>query len=133
MVAGCIYVADGLADLLVLSTLPNVQFTVGVDATSNEAFTLEAATNLNAPIPWTPLVTTNVPVMPFDFVDFDMKLTNKPRLLLIRPPLRKHFTPAEQIRHRVAADGIRLPRGHDDLNPPRGQTLCAEIGVEFHQ
>ena len=42
-------------------------------------FTLEAATHLNAPIPWTPLLTTNVATMPFDYVDFDVKLSEKPQ------------------------------------------------------
>ena len=67
------------AGLLVLPTLPNVQFTVRVNALLNETFTLEAATNLNFPIPWTPLVTPNVPAMPFDYVDFDVKLSEKPQ------------------------------------------------------
>ena len=79
VVAGRIYVADGAAGVLVLPTLPNVQFTVRVDATPGVPFTLEAATNLNTPISWTPLVTTNVPAMPFDFVDFDVKLSEKPQ------------------------------------------------------
>ena len=59
--------------------LLNVQFTVRVDATTNMHFTLEAATNLTAPITWTPLVTTNVPAMPFDYVDFDVKIAEKPQ------------------------------------------------------
>jgi hypothetical protein len=79
VVANRICVADGEAGLLVLPTVPNVQFTVRVDATPNAPFTLEAATNLNAPIPWTPLLTTNVPAMPFDYVDFDVKLSEKPQ------------------------------------------------------
>ena len=61
-----------------LPTLPNVQFTVRVDATPGVPFTLEAATSLLGPIAWTPLLTTNVPAMPFDFVDFDVKLSDKP-------------------------------------------------------
>ncbi len=79
VVAGRIYVADGEAGLLVLPTLRDFQFTVRVDATPGVPFTLEAATNLNTPIPWTPLFNTNVPAMPFDYVDFDVKLTNKPQ------------------------------------------------------
>ena len=71
--------ADYDAGLVVLPTLPNVQFTVRVDATPGVPFTLEAATNLLDPNPWTPLVTTNVPAMPFDFVDFDVKLSDKPQ------------------------------------------------------
>ena len=79
VVAGRIYVTEEQSGLLVLPTLPNVQFTVRVNATTNETFTLEAATNLNFPIPWTPLLTTNVPAMPFDYVDCDVKLSEKPQ------------------------------------------------------
>ena len=50
-----------------------------MNATTNQTFTLETATNLPSPIAWTPLVTTNVPVMPFDFVDFDVKRSEKPQ------------------------------------------------------
>ena len=75
------------AGLLVLPTLPNVQFTVRVDATPGVPFTLEAATSLNAPIPWTPLLTTNVPALPFDYVDFDVKLSEKPhKFYRVRQP-----------------------------------------------
>ena len=74
-----IYVADSFGGLLVLPTLPNVQFTVRVDAATNQPFTLEAATDLAGAGNWSPLVTTNVPAMPFDFVDFDVKLAEKPR------------------------------------------------------
>ena len=51
------------------------------DATfiSYRRLTLEAATDLLGPITWTPLLTTNVPAMPFDYVDFDVKLSDKPR------------------------------------------------------
>ena len=79
MVADRFYVADGAAGLVVLPTLPNVQFTVRVDATPGVPFTLEAATNLSLTNAWTPLVTTNVPAMPFDFVDFDVKRSEKPQ------------------------------------------------------
>jgi len=79
VVAGRIYVADGEAGLVVLPALPNVQFTVRVDATPGVPFTLEAATHLNSPSSWTPLLTTNVPAMPFDYVDFDVKLSDKPQ------------------------------------------------------
>jgi hypothetical protein len=87
VVADRIYVADGEAGLVVLPTLPNVQFTVRVDATPGTPFTLEAATNLNAPISWTPLLTTNVHAMPFDYVDFDVKLSDKPhKFYRVRQP-----------------------------------------------
>jgi hypothetical protein len=77
--ANRIYVADYASGLLVLPTLRDVQFTVRVDAAPGVPFTLEASTDLSAPNPWTPLVTTNVATMPFDFVDFDVKLTDKPQ------------------------------------------------------
>jgi hypothetical protein len=79
VVAGRVYVADGEAGLVVLPTLPNVQFTLRVDATPGVPFTIEAATDLSAAFPWRPLLTTNVPAMPFDFVDFDVKLSAKPQ------------------------------------------------------
>jgi hypothetical protein len=79
VVAGRIHLACDDAGLVVLPTLINVQFTLRVDAETNMPFTLEAATDLSAPMPWTPLITTNVPVMPFDFVGFDVKLSEKPR------------------------------------------------------
>jgi hypothetical protein len=79
VVADRIYVAHGYEGLLVLPTVRDFQFTVRVDAATNLPFTLEATTNLKAPILWAPLLTTNVPAMPFDFVDFDVKLTNKAR------------------------------------------------------
>ena len=79
VVAGRIYVTEEQSGLLVLPTLPNVQFTVRVNATPGVPFTLEAATNLAASNSWTALVTTNVPAMPFDYVDFDVKLSEKPR------------------------------------------------------
>ena len=87
VVAGRIYVADGEAGLVVLPTLPNVNFTVRVDATPGVPFTLEAATNLSLTNAWTPLLTTNVPVMPFDYVDFDVKLSEKPhKFYRVRQP-----------------------------------------------
>jgi len=79
VLADWIYMADGSAGLLVLPSLANVQFTVRVDATTNEPFTLEATTNLNALISWTPIFSTNVPAMPFDYVDFDVKISEKPQ------------------------------------------------------
>lgn len=76
---GGICIADAEAGLLLLPTLPNVRFTVRVDATPGVPFTLEATTNLLDPNPWQPLLTTNVAAMPFDFVDFDVKLSEKPQ------------------------------------------------------
>lgn len=78
VVDGRIYVAAKDAGLLVLPTLKDLQFTVRVNAHTNETFTLESATDLSAPMLWTKILTTNVPVMPFDYVDFDVKLSEKP-------------------------------------------------------
>ncbi len=50
-----------------------------MEANTNELFTLETATSLSVPIPWSPLLTTNVSTMPFDYVDFDVKLSGKPQ------------------------------------------------------
>ncbi|HKQ37651.1 MAG TPA: hypothetical protein VJ063_06195 [Verrucomicrobiae bacterium] len=77
--AGRIYVAAAEDGLIVLPSLPNVQFTVQVDATPGLPFTLETAANLASAVPWTPVLTTNVPVMPFAYVDFDVKLSEKPQ------------------------------------------------------
>ncbi len=73
---------------MVLPTLANVQFTVRVDeGTLGTPFTLEAATSLTPPIQWSPLWTTNPPALPFDYVDFDVKLTNKRhRFYRVRQP-----------------------------------------------
>ena len=79
MAAGRIYVAGSFNGMFILPTLTNVQFTVRVEAETNQPFTLEAATDLSAPMPWSPLITTNVPTMPFDYVDFDVKTADKPR------------------------------------------------------
>jgi hypothetical protein len=57
----------------------HVRFTVRMEATPGVPFTLEAATSLNPPILWTPLLTTNVATMPFDYVDFDVKLVKEPQ------------------------------------------------------
>jgi hypothetical protein len=65
------YVADYNSGVQVLDWLPDAQFTVRVDALTNAAFTIEACTNLANPSQWTPLLTTNVATMPFDYVDHD--------------------------------------------------------------
>jgi hypothetical protein len=87
VVASRIYVADGDPGIVVVPTVPNVQFTVRVDAAPGTPFTLEAATSLLAPIPWTPLLATNVAAMPFDYVDFDVKLSrNQQKFYRVRQP-----------------------------------------------
>jgi hypothetical protein len=42
-------------------------------------YTIEATTSLSDPIHWTPVFTTNPPALPFDYVDFDVKIAEKPR------------------------------------------------------
>jgi hypothetical protein len=80
VIANRIYVADGAAGLLVLPTVANIQFTVRVeDGMPGTPYTIEAATNLHEPVQWSPLWTTNPPAMPFDYVDFDVKLSEKPQ------------------------------------------------------
>jgi hypothetical protein len=71
LVGNRMYVAAYDAGLQVLDWLPHAQITVRVDALTNAAFTLEACTNLANPVQWTPLLTTNVATMPFDYVDRD--------------------------------------------------------------
>lgn len=75
---GRVYLANYYTGLRVLPTILDFQLSVRVNATPNLPFSLEAATHLNDPNSWQPLLTTNVATMPFDFVDFDVKLTNKP-------------------------------------------------------
>ena len=74
-----IYIADGGAGLVVLSALADVQLTVRVDAIPGIPFTVQIANDLSAPIDWAPRLTTNVAVMPFDFVDFDVRRTEWPQ------------------------------------------------------
>jgi hypothetical protein len=73
-----IYVA-GDRGLLVLPTLANVQVTIQVTASPATPFTLEAATDLSGIISWAPILSTNAPTMPFDYVDFDVKNSVKPK------------------------------------------------------
>jgi hypothetical protein len=77
--AGRIYLTAQTIGLLVIPTVRDVQFSVRVEATPGVPFTLEAATNLADPSSWQPLLTTNVATMPFDFVDFDVKVAEKPQ------------------------------------------------------
>ena len=78
-VAGRAYLVESSGRLTVLPTIPNVQFTLRVEAETNQPFTLEAATDLSGAGNWSPLVTTNVPAMPFDFVDFNVRIAEKPQ------------------------------------------------------
>ena len=74
-----IHVADRNSGLVVLTSLLNVQFITLVDASPGVPVTIEAATNLTPPIQWKALLTTNVAIMPFDFVDFDVKAAEHPQ------------------------------------------------------
>jgi hypothetical protein len=40
---------------------------------------LEAATDLSLPNPWFPVLTTNVSTGIFDYVDYNVKLSDKPK------------------------------------------------------
>jgi hypothetical protein len=72
-----VYVAASEEGLLILPTLRNVQFGVRVTAEPGVPFTIEGSTDLFAP--WEPLLTTNVLRMPFEFVDYDVKVVEKPQ------------------------------------------------------
>lgn len=73
--ASRIFMASG-GSLLVIPTMGNIQTTLRVDAQPGKAFTIEGNSNVGDGSPWITLLTTNVPTMPFDFVDFDVKTTN---------------------------------------------------------
>jgi hypothetical protein len=75
-----IHVADGGAGLKVFCTLPNVQSMIRVeDGTLGTPYTIEAATNVNGPIQWLPISTTNPAALPFEFTDFDVRLARYPQ------------------------------------------------------
>ena len=77
--AAPIDVADNDAGLSALSTLAKEQFGVRVFVKAGVPFTIEATTNLTPPVAWSPLITTNIPTMQFEFVDFDVKSSEKPQ------------------------------------------------------
>ena len=80
MAGGRIYVADGKEGLKVLCTLPDVQYMMRVEGgTLGTPFTIEAATNLNDPIQWMPIFTTNPVALPFEFTDFDVRIAAYPQ------------------------------------------------------
>lgn len=87
VINGELFLANGLEGLVVIPAIPDVHNTLRIDATPDFPFTLEAATNLSDPNSWQPLLITNVATMPFDFVDFDVKLADKPhKFYRVRQP-----------------------------------------------
>jgi hypothetical protein len=74
-----IYVANQKAGLVILPSLPGLQLSIRVNATPGESFTLETSTSLEDPASWAPLWTGTASATPFDFVDFDVKLSEKPK------------------------------------------------------
>lgn len=94
-----IYLADGSSVLSVYSlpnmeltvrgeaTVPNVQVTVRVKTIPDMPFTIEAASNLNQPIQWRPILTTNVSTFLFDYVDLDVRTAQWPlKFYRVRQP-----------------------------------------------
>jgi hypothetical protein len=77
LVGSYVYVADGEAGLLVLRSHPNAHFSLEVDATPGTPFTIEAAMNLEPPLRWEALLTTNSATMPFPFTDFEVREPQK--------------------------------------------------------
>ena len=75
-----IYVADYEKGLKVFCSLPNVQYMMRVDdGTLGSPFTIEAATNLNGLVQWTPIFTTNPAALPFEFTDCDVRCATHPQ------------------------------------------------------
>ena len=83
-----ICVAADTQGLQVCCTLPNVRFMMRVgDGALGTPYTIKAATNLAPPITWTPLLTTNLPALPFEFTDFDVRAATHPqRFYRVRQP-----------------------------------------------
>ena len=68
-----IYIANGSQGLVVLRSVPNVQFAFEVDGPPDTLLVVEAASSLASPAPWTSLFTTNSSTMPFVFTDTDVQ------------------------------------------------------------
>src|SRR5262249_47647107 len=64
-----LYVAEWDKGLAIVPSVPNLQFTVEIDALPATPFSIEVATDLGSPQPWTALLTTNSTRMPFWFTD----------------------------------------------------------------
>jgi hypothetical protein len=75
-----IYVADDAKCLLVLCTLPNVQYMLRVDdAAPGVTCVIEASPVLGLTAQWTPLYTNAAPSGPFEFTDFDVRISMYPQ------------------------------------------------------
>ena len=75
-----VYVADAEKGLKVFGTVPNVQCMMRVeDGTLGTPYTIEAATNLDGTVEWTPIFTTNPAVLSFEFTDFDVRIAAYPQ------------------------------------------------------
>jgi hypothetical protein len=72
-----VYVANWDQGLAIIPSAPHFQFTVQIDATPGVPFTIESATDLGLPQPWSPLVTTNSNRMPLWFTDRDVAAGSK--------------------------------------------------------
>jgi hypothetical protein len=73
------YLADYYGGLLVLRSLPNLQLTFPADGQPGVPFTIEATTDLNPPVRWTPIFSTEFATLPFDYVDFDVRIADQPQ------------------------------------------------------
>ena len=60
--------------------LPNLQQMMRVEGgTLVTPYTIEAATNLNGPVQWMPIFSTNPAALPFEFTDFDVRIAAYPQ------------------------------------------------------
>ena len=77
-----IYVADGPGGLIVVASLPNLQFSMRVQgAVANTPCVISSAPSLGTTPAWTPLYTNSSPSGAFDFVDFKVNPTTYPQKL----------------------------------------------------
>ncbi|MEK7677696.1 MAG: hypothetical protein AAB676_17850 [Verrucomicrobiota bacterium] len=75
-----IYVADAEKGLVVLCSLPNVQYMMRVvEAAPGTPCVIEASPVLGPAAQWTPLYTNPSPSGPFEFTDFDVRISEHPR------------------------------------------------------
>jgi hypothetical protein len=74
------YVADGPKGLVVLCSLPNVQYLIRVhNATAGLPCVIEASPVLGPAAQWTPVHTNIQPSGPFEFTDFDVWIADHPQ------------------------------------------------------